>query len=59
MSNIDQEVKTGLNQMVFFPHITKLTETYLAYYIFFSSYLAISIGINLLANRLDLVFLPL
>jgi len=36
MSNIDQEVKTGLNQMVFFPHITKLTETYLAYYIFFS-----------------------
>jgi len=58
MSNIDQEVKTGLNQMVFFPD-NKTGETYLAYYIFFSSYLAISIGINLLANRLDLVFLPL
>ena len=26
MSNIDQEVKTGLNQMVFFPDITKLTK---------------------------------
>jgi len=59
MSNIDQEVKTGLNQMVFFPDITKLMKPIWLTISFFPSYLAISIGINLLANRLDLVFLPL
>ena len=58
MSNIDQEVKTGLNQMVFFPDITKLTKPIWLTISFFPA-TWLSIGINLLANRLDLVFLPL